>query len=67
MHGDLDNASTYIGRFENLQDEFLRLMAECSVEEIDTIREQLENGKRLNQSSHSHYSQYYDDELRALV
>lgn len=67
MHGDLDNASTHIGRFENLQDEFLKLMEKCSVEEIDTIREQLETGKRLNQSSHSHYSQYYDDELRNLV
>jgi len=67
MHGDLDSPTTYIGRFDNLQDEFLRLLEKCSVKETDTIREQLENSKRLNQSNHSHYSQYYDAELRELI
>jgi len=67
MHGDLDNASTYIGRFENFQDEFLSLMDKCSVENIDQIKQQLGKGKRMNASSHSHYSRYYDDELRDLI
>lgn len=67
MHGDLDDASTFIGRFENLECEFISLMEKCSVNQIDQIRQQLTHNKRLNTSSHSHYSQYYDDELRQLV
>jgi len=67
MHGDLDSKATYIGRFENLQDEFLSIMDQLSVEETEAIREKFKSSARLNESSHSHYSRYYDDELRDLI
>ncbi len=38
MHGDIDSASTFIGRFENLEDEFLSLMEKCAVAEVDQIK-----------------------------
>ncbi len=67
MHGDPDSKTTYIGRFENLRDEFLSIMDQLSVEETETIREKFNDSARLNESSHSHYSRYYDDELRGLI
>jgi tetratricopeptide (TPR) repeat protein len=67
MHGDLDSKATYIGRFENLQDDFLSIMDQLSVEETEAIREKFKGSARLNESSHSHYSRYYDDELRDLI
>ena len=67
MHGNLDNATTYIGRFENFESEFLSLMDKCAVDNINEIQQQLDEGKRLNASSHSHYSRYYDNELRELI
>ena len=67
MHGNLESKNTYIGRFENLQDEFLSIMDKLCVEETDSIREKFKGAAHLNKSSHSHYSRYYDDELRDLV
>ncbi len=67
MHGDLDSAKTYIGRFENLQQDFLTIMEQLGVEEIDTIRSKFETSAHLKKSRHSHYSACYDDELRELV
>ncbi|MCZ6723790.1 MAG: aspartyl/asparaginyl beta-hydroxylase domain-containing protein [Gammaproteobacteria bacterium] len=67
MHGDIHSDTTYIGRFENLQEEFLSIMEKLSVEELDAIRTKFINSPRLNESKHSHYSLYYDDELRELV
>ncbi len=42
-------------------------MDQLSVEETQAIREKFNGSARLNESSHSHYSQYYDDDLRDLV
>jgi len=67
MHGDPDSKTTYIGRFENLRDEFLSIMAQLSVDETQAIREKFNGSARLNESSHSHYSRYYDDDLRGLI
>ena len=67
MHGDPDSETTYIGRFENLQDEFLSIMEQLSVEEAEAIREKFKLNPRLNESRHSHYSQYFGDELRELI
>ena len=67
MHGDLDNDRLHIGRFENLQDEFLGIMKTLGVEQHDAIAAEFDTSKRHNTSRHSHYSQYYDDELRELV
>jgi hypothetical protein len=67
MHGDLDSAKTHIGRFEYLQQDFLAIMEKLGVEEIDAIRSKFETAAHLNKSRHSHYSAYYDDELRELV
>ncbi len=67
MHGNIDRAEAHIGRFENLQDEFLGIMQRLDVAETDAIRARFERAPRLNSSSHSHYSLYYDDELRQLI
>ena len=67
MYGDLDSKTTYIGRFENLQEDFLSIMEQISVEETDAISKKFRGLARFNKSSHSHYSKYYDDELRDLV
>jgi len=67
MHGDPDSKTTYIGRFENLRDEFLSIMDHLSVKETEAIRKKFNGSARLNESRHSHYSQYYDDELRGLI
>ena len=67
MHGDPDSKTTYIGRFENLRDEFLSIMDQLSVDETEAIRKTFNGSARLNESRHSHYSQYYDDELRELI
>lgn len=58
---------THIGRFENLQTDFLDIMEQLGVEETDALRKEFENRERKNFSQHSHYSHYYDDELRDLV
>jgi hypothetical protein len=67
MHGDLDSDNTYIGRFENLQQDFLTIMDQLQIEETQTMRAKFESSAHLNKSRHSHYSAYYDDELRDLV
>ncbi len=67
MHGDLNSDQTYIGRFENLQQDFLAIMEQLGVAEIDAIRSKFETSAHLNKSRHSHYSAYYDEELRELV
>lgn len=67
MHGDIGREALHIGRFENLQDEFLSIMQRLEVDESETIRARFEHTPRINSSSHSHYSRYYDDELRGLI
>lgn len=67
MLGDPGGERQEIGRFENLQDDFLSIMSRLDVAETDAMRTEFDNQTRANVSRHSHYSHYYDDELRDLV
>ena len=67
MHGDTDRAQVHIGRFENLQDEFLRIMRELDVGEVEAIETKFDKTPRMNSSRHSHYSKYLDEELHDLI
>ena len=59
--------NTLIGKVENLQDDFLGIMERLGVAETAAMREALQQSERKNSSRHSHYSHYYDPELRQLV
>ena len=67
MFGNLDNANTFIGRFETLQSDFLGFMESLQVSQIDAMRFQFSRIAKKNTSLHSHYSVYYNEELRDLV
>jgi tetratricopeptide (TPR) repeat protein len=67
MLGDTSDGRTHVGRFENLQDDFLAIMKRLSVPETETLQTEFNKRARKNVSRHSHYSHYYDDELRDLV
>ena len=67
MLGQSEDSRVEVGRFENLQDDFLSIMSRLGVPEADSMRTAFENQARENTSRHSHYSHYYDDELRDLV
>jgi len=67
MHGDLNKSTTHIGRFENLEEDFLSIIENLSVEEIDCVKSKFSFSPHLNSSKHSHYSCYYDDELKELI
>jgi tetratricopeptide (TPR) repeat protein len=67
MLGNANDDQTFIGRFENLQDDFLAIMERLSVKEAETLKADLGKRERKNVSRHSHYSHYYDDELQDLV
>jgi len=58
---------TLIGNFENLQHDFLKIVEQLGVAEADALDKALNHSKRKNSSRHSHYSHYYDDELRQLI
>ena len=62
-----EDGQIHVGRFENLQEEFLATMGELGVDETSAMQRELEKRERKNTSRHSHYSHYYDDELRGLV
>ncbi|MGI9262898.1 MAG: tetratricopeptide repeat protein [Woeseiaceae bacterium] len=67
MLGSPDDKQTCVGRFENLQEDFLKIMERLAVPEAESMRTELDKRERKNVSRHSHYSHYYDDELRDLV
>jgi tetratricopeptide (TPR) repeat protein len=67
MLGDETQHNTFIGRFENLKDDFLEIMERLSVKETDSLKSEFDKRDRKNVSRHSHYSHYYDDELHDLV
>ena len=67
MHGDLDRKQLHIGRFENLQSEFLSIMKSLEVDEVDALQAKFDKNPRLNTSRHSHYSKYLDAEMRELI
>jgi len=56
-----------IGRFEDLRSELSRILADLKVPEADAMDALFDSGRRENVSQRSHYSHYYDDELRNLV
>ena len=67
MLGISDDGPARVGRFENLRDDFLSIMSDLGVPAADAMRAEFDNRKRENVSRHSHYSHYYDDDLRELV
>lgn len=67
MHGDLDSDLLHVGYFENLIEDFIRIMGDLGVDQADEMRAQFASIGRTNTSNHSHYSHYYSDELKRLV
>ena len=67
MLGDDSGAQVHVGQFENLQSDFLAIMGQLVVKESTALQQELEKHERKNPSRHSHYSHYYDDELRELI
>ncbi len=67
MLGDDSGAQVHVGQFENLQNDFLAIMGRLLVKETTALQRELEKHERKNPSRHSHYSHYYDDELRELI
>lgn len=67
MLGRESDSRNRIGRFENLQQDFLEILEQLGVGETQAIRDTLQSRERKNTSRHSHYSHYFDDELRELI
>ena len=67
MLGSEADEQTFIGRFENLQADFLDIMERLSVAETTSLKAELVQRERKNVSRHSHYSHYFDEALRELV
>jgi tetratricopeptide (TPR) repeat protein len=67
MVGLDEDPDTFVGRFENLQQDFLDIMRQLEVPETDAIAWAMNYGRRKNTSRHSHYSHYYADPVRDLV
>jgi Flp pilus assembly protein TadD len=67
MLGDTDDNGVWVGKFENYRDDFIAIMQQLSVEETAALKLELDKQERRNASIHSHYSHYYDAELRDLV
>ncbi len=67
MLGVADEQQAHIGKFENLSDDFVNILNRLDVKQAPRIKHALSRTQRINSSSHSHYSHYYDDELRDLI
>jgi tetratricopeptide (TPR) repeat protein len=67
MFGSYTSEKTRIGKFENLQQDFLDIMNGLSVDQASLMNDELSNKERKNTSQHSHYSHYYDTALQKLV
>lgn len=67
MLGNSNADQALVGKYENLQDDFLAIMKQLSVKETEVLKLEFDKCARKNCSRHSHYSHYYDDELRDLV
>lgn len=67
MHGNLENKLLHIGYFENLIGDFIRIMTDLGVDQSEQMKSQFASIGHTNSSNHSHYSNYYSDELRQLV
>jgi len=67
MLGLANQEKTYIGRFENLGSDFVKILNRLDVPQTEGIEHALNRTRPINSSSHSHYSHYYDEELRELI
>ncbi|MFQ3190862.1 MAG: tetratricopeptide (TPR) repeat protein [Paraglaciecola sp.] len=67
MFGDYKSDQTHIGKFENLQQDFLGIMQHLAVEQTPCLQDEFNKRERKNVSQHSHYSHYYDTPLQRLV
>jgi tetratricopeptide (TPR) repeat protein len=67
MFGGYFSDHTHIGKFENLQQDFLAIMQYLAVDQAHSMQEELNKRERKNVSQHSHYSHYYDAALHRLV
>lgn len=67
MLGGADSKRLHVATFENLQSDFIAIMQRLGVAESAAIEATLNATEKKNSSSHSHYSHYYDDELRELI
>jgi tetratricopeptide (TPR) repeat protein len=67
MFGDYASVQTHIGKFENLQQDFLCIMNDLAVEQTQSMQDELNKKERKNASQHSHYSHYYNTSLQRLV
>lgn len=67
MVGSAKDGQAFIGKYENLRHDFLTIMERLAVEETEALKLELDKHERKNASRRSHYSHYYDDELRDLV
>jgi tetratricopeptide (TPR) repeat protein len=67
MFGNYSSDKTHIGRFENLQQDFLDIMHNLAVDQTQSIQDELSKRERKNVSNHSHYSHYYNVTLQRLV
>lgn len=67
MLGGAGCSRLHVARFENLQADFIDIMRRLGVAESATLEAALSAAEKKNTSSHSHYSCYYDAELRGLI
>ena len=67
MYGAASSENIHIGKFENLQTDLVRILTTLNVPEVLNIERALARAQHANSSNHSHYSQYYDSELRELI
>ncbi len=67
MLGTTDEDGVHVGKFENLRGDFIEILTHLRVKQTSGIEHALSRTRHINSSSHSHYSHYYDDELRDLI
>ncbi len=67
MLGVADEEQVHIGKCENLDEDFIGILNHLGVKQASRIEHALSRTQHINSSSHSHYSHYYDDELRDLI
>lgn len=67
MLGNGKTSRLHVAKFENLHEDFIEIMNELGVDESEKLSAVLGAMEKKNSSSHSHYSHYYDAELRDLI